>query len=344
MISDSKNPTKLHGIVVRNTGSSYVVRADDGTMCECKVKGNFRIKGIRTTNPVAVGDGVTMSGEWITAIDERRNYIIRKASNLSKQSHILAANIDQALLIVTIARPETNTTFIDRFLASAEAYRVPVIIVFNKTDDLSDEERAAMDYLTFVYREVGYAVHHVSALTGSGVDELCAALVGKVTLLAGNSGVGKSTLVNYLIPEANARTSEISESHGTGMHTTTFSQMYSIPLAPRAVGADAPAIEEPSTDEVTASPARWIEGVSLIDIPGIKGFGTFDMEPEEIGHYFREIFEIGRECRFSNCTHTHEPGCAVLEAIEEHRIAPSRYASYLSMLEDKEEGKYRAAY
>lgn len=316
----------MHGKVVRNTGSSYIVRCDDGSLRECKVKGNFRIKGIRTTNPVAVGDGVTVTEmpakkqgaeefSWITAIDDRRNYIIRKASNLSKQSHILAANIDLALLIVTVARPETNTTFIDRFLASAEAYRVPVVIVFNKTDDLSDEERQTMDYLTIVYREVGYDVYHISALHGEGIDQLRAALAGKTTLLAGNSGVGKSTLINYLIPGANARTSEISEAHGTGMHTTTFSQLYE------------------TSDEG-----------ALIDIPGIKGFGTFDMEPEEIGHYFREIFATSRDCRFSNCTHTHEPGCAVLEAIEQHRIAPSRYASYLSMLEDKDEGKYRAAF
>lgn len=316
----------MHGIVVRNTGSSYVVRCDDGSLCECKVKGNFRIKGIRTTNPVAVGDGVTLTEgavsndgaeefSWITAIDERRNYIIRKASNLSKQSHILAANVDVALLIVTIARPETNTTFIDRFLACAEAYRVPVVIVFNKTDDLSADERDTMDYLSYVYREIGYDVHPISALTGEGVAALCAALSGRTTLLAGNSGVGKSTLINYLIPGAGARTSEISEAHGTGMHTTTFSQMYEGP-----------------------------NGLSLIDIPGIKGFGTFDMEPEEVGHYFREIFTVGRECRFSNCTHTHEPGCAVLAAIEEHRIAPSRYASYLSMLDDKDEGKYREAH
>lgn len=324
----------MHGIVIRNTGSSYIVRTDDGTLCECKVKGNFRIKGIRTTNPVAVGDGVTVTEApanaqkgaeefaWITAIDERRNYIIRKASNLSKQSHILAANIDLALLIVTVARPETNTTFVDRFLASAEAYRVPVVIVFNKVDDLTAEERQMMDYLTIVYREIGYDVYHISALSGAGVDELRAALAGKTTLLAGNSGVGKSTLINYLIPGANARTSEISEAHGTGMHTTTFSQMYMS--------------EEPLPSSLSP--------LTLIDIPGIKGFGTFDMEPEEVGHYFREIFTIGRDCRFSNCTHTHEPGCAVLQALEEHRIAPSRYASYLSMLDDKDEGKYREAH
>ena len=304
----------MHGIVVRNTGSSYIVRTDDGQMVECRVKGNFRLKGIRTTNPVAVGDGVTVrdDDEWITAIDPRRNYIIRKASNLSKQSHILAANIDVALLVVTVARPETSTTFIDRFLASAEAYSVPVVIVFNKTDDLSPEERETVDYLTLLYTHIGYDVLHISATQGSGIETLKTRMAGKVTLLAGHSGVGKSTLINRLIPGLNVRTAEISEAHGTGMHTTTFSALYDLP-----------------------------EGGSVIDIPGIKGFGTFDMEPEEIAHYFREIFDIGRQCRFDNCTHTHEPGCAVLQAIEAHQIAPSRYQSYLSMLNDKDEGKYR---
>ena len=304
----------MHGTVVRNTGSSYIVRTDDGQMVECRVKGNFRLKGIRTTNPVAVGDGVTVrdDGEWITAIDPRRNYIIRKASNLSKQSHILAANIDVALLVITVARPETSTTFIDRFLASAEAYSVPVVIVFNKTDDLSPEERDTVDYLTLLYTHIGYEVLHISATQGTGIDALKAQMLGKVTLLAGHSGVGKSTLINRLIPGLNIRTAEISEAHGTGMHTTTFSALYDLP-----------------------------EGGSVIDIPGIKGFGTFDMEPEEIAHYFREIFETGRQCRFDNCTHTHEPGCAVLQAIETHQIPPSRYQSYLSMLNDKDEGKYR---
>ena len=310
-----------HGIVVRNTGSSYIVRTDGGEQVECRVKGNFRLKGIRTTNPVAVGDGVvlriTPNDEiaFITAIDERRNYIIRKASNLSKQSHILAANIDRALLVATIARPETSTTFIDRFLASAEAYRVPVVLAFNKIDDLNEEERATLDYLTWVYRDIGYEVLHLSAATGEGLPELAPYLRDRITLLAGHSGVGKSTLLNRLIPGACVRTAEISESHGTGMHTTTFSQLLDLP-----------------------------DGGSLIDIPGIKGFGTFDMEPEEIAHYFRDIFALGHECRFSNCTHTHEPGCAVCEALEAHRLAPSRYTSYLSMLEDHDEDKYRAAF
>jgi len=315
---NSSSLQQCHGIVIRNTGSSYMVRTDEGNVVECRVKGNFRLKGIRTTNPVAVGDGVSIrpaaEGElaYIVAIDNRRNYIIRKASNLSKQSHILAANIDRVLLLITVARPETTTTFIDRFLASAEAYRVPVTLVFNKIDDLSEEERATLEYLTWIYHDIGYEVLQLSALQGQGVEQLAPLLTEKITLLAGHSGVGKSTLINRLIPNAGARTAEVSEAHGTGMHTTTFSELFDLP-----------------------------SGGGLIDIPGIKGFGTFDMEPEEIAHYFREIFRISSDCKFNNCTHTHEPGCAVLEAIEAHQIAPSRYTSYLSMLDDKEEGKYR---
>ncbi len=311
----------MHGTVIKNTGSWYLVRTDDGRAVECKVKGNFRLRGIRSTNPVAVGDGVTITetdgkqAAFITEIDERSNYIIRKASNLSKQSHILAANVDLALLVATVARPETSTTFMDRFIASAEAYRVPVCIAFNKTDDLSAEEREVMEYLQTVYSDIGYPCFRISALKDEGIEELQATLSGRTTLLAGHSGVGKSTLLNRLIPEAHARTAEISEAHGTGMHTTTFSELFELP-----------------------------GGGALIDIPGIKGFGTFNMEPEEVAHYFRDIFEISADCRFSNCTHTHEPGCAVLDALETHRLAPSRYASYLSMLEDKDEGKYRAAY
>lgn len=313
--------TKLHGIVVRNTGSHYEVRTDDGQLIPCRVKGNFRLRGIRSTNPVAVGDGVTLSeaaadAAFITEIDERRNYIIRKASNLSKQSHILAANVDLALLVVTVARPETSTTFIDRFLASAEAYRVPVVLAFNKMDDLcSDSEKALAQELMDLYGKIGYPCFPISALGGEGVETLRQLLKDKITLLSGHSGVGKSTLLNRLIPGVNARTAEISAVHGTGMHTTTFSELYDLP-----------------------------EGGGLIDIPGIKGFGTFDMAVEEVSHYFRDLFSVAAECRFSNCTHTKEPGCAVLQAVEEGKIALSRYASYLSMLEDKDEGKYRAAY
>lgn len=317
--STTKDGAAIHGIVVRNTGSFYEVRTDGGQLLECKVKGNFRLRGIRSTNPVAVGDGVSVlqnSGDvsFITEIDERRNYIIRKASNLSKQSHILAANIDLAVLVVTVARPETTTTFIDRFLASAEAYRVPVALVFNKIDELSAEEKEVAAYLMHIYREVGYECYEISALTGDGVDRLRQALKGNINLLAGHSGVGKSTLLNRLVPHACVRTAEVSAAHGTGMHTTTFSELYDLP-----------------------------EGGSVIDIPGIKGFGTFDIQPEEVAHYFRDIFRLSEDCRFNNCTHTHEPGCAVLQALEEHRLAPSRYTSYLSMLNDKEEGKYRTA-
>ena len=279
------------------------------------MKGNFRIKGIRSTNPVAVGDRVTVGeGNWIVAIEDRRNYIIRKSINLSKQSHILAANVDQALLVVTVVTPQTSTTFIDRFLASAEAYRVPVILVFNKTDLLDDDLRYYQEAMVHLYQTIGYTCLQISATTGFGMDEVRPLLEGKITLLSGNSGVGKSTLINRLVPDANLRTGEISDAHNTGQHTTTFSEMI-----PMGMG--------------------W-----LIDTPGIKGFGTFDIEPEELTSYFKEIFQFSKDCRFSNCTHTHEPGCAVLKALEDHYIAESRYQSYLSMLEDKDEGKYRAAY
>lgn len=307
----------MHGTVIKSTGSWYVVRTDGGEEVECKVKGNFRLRGIRSTNPVAIGDGVTITDDggdvaFITEVDERHNYIVRKASNLSKQSHILAANIDMAFLIVTLARPETSTTFIDRFLATAEAYRVPVTLVFNKVDTLTEEEKDVMAYLTHIYTEMDYPVVPISALSGEGVEGLTALMKDRRCLLAGNSGVGKSTLLNRLVPSAAVRTAEVSETHGTGMHTTTYSELFDLPF-----------------------------GGSLIDIPGIKGFGTFNMEVEEVAHYFRDLFKVSADCRFNNCTHRHEPGCAVLEAIEALRIAPSRYASYLSMLEDKEEGKYR---
>ena len=307
----------MHGVVIRNTGSWYEVRTDDGRVLECKVKGNFRLRGIRSTSPVAVGDGVTVREDGgavalITEIDERRNYIVRKASNLSKQSHILAANIDLAFLVVTIQRPETTTTFIDRFLASAEAYGVPVVLLFNKMDDLDASEREVADYLMAVYRAVGYECFPISALRDEGLDDIRQRMAGNTSLLAGHSGVGKSTLLNALIPGANVKTAAISEAHGAGMHTTTFSELRDLPF-----------------------------GGCVIDIPGIKGFGTFNIEPEEVAHYFRDIFRISENCRFYNCTHTHEPGCAVLEALENHQLAPSRYASYLSMMDDKEEGKYR---
>ena len=310
----------MKGLVIKNTGSWYSVKTDTGKVVECKIKGNFRLKGIRSTNPVAVGDHVEIAlnqegTAFITHIDERRNYIIRKSQNLSKQSHILAANVDQAFLIVTVNYPQTSTTFIDRFLASAEAYSVPVVLVFNKCDILSDDERHYQQSMILLYETIGYECREVSATTGEGVDGLHALLKGKITLLSGNSGVGKSTLINQILPEANLRTAEISDAHNTGMHTTTFSEMLELP-----------------------------EGGYIIDTPGIKGFGTFNMEPEELTSYFPEIFHFSKGCKFSNCTHTHEPGCAVLKAIDDHHIAQSRYQSYLNMLEDKDENKYREAY
>ena len=310
----------MTGLVIRNTGYWYTVLTDEGSTVDCKIKGNFRLKGIRSTNPVAVGDRVTIQPNregtaFITEIADRRNYIIRKSQNLSKQSHIIAANVDQAVLVVTVNYPETSTTFIDRFLASAEAYSVPVILAFNKTDILSPDELHMQQLLMQLYDTVGYTCIALSATEGTGVAELTAMLHGKVTLFSGNSGVGKSTLRNAIRPGANLRTAEISDAHNTGMHTTTFSEMLPTP----EVG--------------------W-----SIDTPGIRGFGTFDMEPEELTSYFKEIFHFSKDCRFSDCTHTHEPGCAVLKALEDHYIAASRYQSYLSMLEDKDEGKYRAGH
>ena len=310
----------MHGLVIKNTGSWYTVRTDDGQIIESKIKGSFRLKGIRSTNPVSVGDLVTLivnkeGTAFISSIDERRNYIVRKSQNLSKQSHIIAANVDQAFLLVTVSHPETSTMFIDRFLASAEAYSVPVTLVFNKKDLLTDDELHLQQMMKTLYDTVGYPCFAISATTGEGVAPVRAALQGKTTVLSGNSGVGKSTLINSILPDVELRTAEISDAHDTGMHTTTFSEMLPLP-----------------------------EGGYIIDTPGIKGFGSFDMEPEEITSYFKEIFHFSKDCRFNNCTHTHEPGCAVRRAVEDHYIAESRYQSYLSMLEDKESNKYREAY
>lgn len=309
----------MQGTVIKSSGSVYGVRAIDGSVIDCRVKGNFRLKGIRSTNPVAVGDNVVFDMRedgtaYIVDILERKNYIVRKASNLSKQSHILAANLDLCFLIVTISHPVTATTFIDRFLASAEAYRVPVVIVFNKTDLYNDAENKELEYLTALYESIGYKCLHTNTVTNSGIDTLKEMMQGKTSLFAGNSGVGKSSLVNAISPEIAAKVGEISKTHDTGMHTTTYTEMF-----------------------------EFMPDSYIVDTPGVKGFGTFDMEVEEISHYFVEFFELSKDCRYGNCTHTHEPGCAVLEALERGEIAPSRYQSYLSMLDDKEEGKYRAS-
>lgn len=310
----------MHGLVVKNTGSWYTVKTDSGQLIDCKLKGNFRLKGIRSTSPVAVGDFVQIvtnaeGTAMITAIDDRKNYIIRKSPNLSKQSQIIAANLDQAFLLVTIKYPETSTIFIDRFLAGAEAYRIPVVLVFNKTDLLNEEEHHYQQMMMNLYETIGYHCVEISAETGQGMEVIDALLAQKVTLLSGNSGVGKSTLINVLIPHAEQRTAEISDAHGTGIHTTTFSEMITLP-----------------------------HGGYVIDTPGIKGFGTFDIEPEELTSYFKEIFAFSKDCKFNNCTHTHEPGCAVRTAVENHYISESRYQSYLSMLDDKDENKYREPY
>ncbi len=316
----------MKGIVIKNTGSNYLVRTDDGKDVSCKIKGNFRLKGIRTTNPVAVGDIVSITevagGEtpYIISVEPRRNYIIRRSSNLSKQAHILAANLDQVCLVVTLFHPTTSTTFIDRFLATAEAYRVPAVIVINKIDLLQEDEEA-MEYLKAVehlYTTIGYKVCPVSAKSGEGLSALMDTLNGKVTLFSGNSGVGKSTLINDIIPGAELATAEISSIHDTGLHTTTFSEMFAVPQM------------DPDT--------------YIIDTPGVKGFGTLEFDRHEVGHYFPEIFRYASDCRYNNCTHTHEPGCAVKKALEDHLISESRYASYLSILDDEEEGKYRKGY
>ena len=311
----------MQGLVIKNTGSWYQVKTDDGQLIECKIKGNFRLKGIRSTNPVAVGDRVQIilnqeGTAFINEIEDRKNYIIRRSSNLSKQSHIIAANLDQCMLVVTINYPETSTIFIDRFLASAEAYRVPVNLIFNKIDIYNEDELRYLDALVDLYTYIGYPCFKVSAQTDEGVEAVKNALNGQITLFSGHSGVGKSTLINTILPGIDLKTGAISSYHNKGMHTTTFSEMF------------------PVDDN----------GGYLIDTPGIKGFGTFDMEEEEIGHYFPEIFKTSANCKYNNCTHRHEPGCAVRKAVEEHFISESRYASYLNMLEDKEEGKYRSAF
>lgn len=307
----------MTGLVIKNTGSWYLVRTDEGNDIECKVKGNFRLKGIRSTNPVAVGDRVSIvvnneGTALITEIEDRKNYIIRRSSNLSKQSHIIAANLDLCFLIVTVNHPVTSTVFIDRFLASAEAYRVPVNLIFNKTDIYTEEEAEYMDALIALYDHIGYPGIKISALQNSGLETLKERITGKITLFSGHSGVGKSTLINTLIPDAELKTGAISGYHGKGMHTTTFSEMIELP-----------------------------QGGFIIDTPGIKGFGTIDMEKNEIFHFFPDIFRFSKDCRFNNCIHINEPGCAVREAVEKHYISESRYKSYLNMMDEDIAEKYR---
>ncbi|MCD7914418.1 MAG: ribosome small subunit-dependent GTPase A [Tannerellaceae bacterium] len=310
----------MKGLVIKNTGSWYTVRTAEGRDVESKIKGNFRLRDIRSTNPIAVGDQVEIEinkeeTAFITEIEDRKNYIIRRASNLSKQSHIIAANLDQAMLIVTVNHPITTTIFIDRFLVTAEAYGVFVKIVFNKIDRFHGSERETMEEMIRLYTSIGYPCSKLCARSGEGMEELRADLKDKITLLSGHSGVGKSTIINQLVPGVELRTGNISEYHNKGMHTTTFSEMIPLP-----------------------------EGGYLIDTPGIKGFGTIEMEEGEISHYFPEIFRYSDGCRFNNCTHRHEPGCAVQEAMHAHLISPSRYKSYLNILKDKESSKYREEY
>ena len=327
----------MKGLVIKTTGTSYGVHFENGTTAECHVKGNFRIRGIRSTNPIAIGDHVEVTQledgtNWITELYDRKNYIIRRSTNLSYASHIIAANVDMAALIVTLRHPETSTTFIDRFLATCEAYRVPACIIFNKVDLLTEEELQELSSLRQLYESLGYPTYAISAkdMAENGAEWFNNTILNHTTqpyttLLSGNSGVGKSTLLNTILGKNIARTGAISSAHHKGMHTTTFSEMYPLHNTTQHY-----------TTLHNTTPHSWI-----IDTPGIKGFGLLDVEKEEVGHYFREIFEVARDCRYSNCLHTGEPGCAVYQAVVDGKIALSRYESYLSILDDTNEGKYR---
>lgn len=305
----------MRGTVVKSTGSWYSVRLESGEQVECRIKGKFRMKGIKTTNPVAVGDVVEIEvgaeGGVISQIMDRKNYIIRKSTNLSKEAHIIAANVDQAMLVVTVNHPVTSTVFIDRFLASVEAYRISAILVFNKIDLYEEDDLLMLGALTQIYMQAGYECLHVSSLTGEGIEDVVAALKDKITVFSGLSGVGKSSLVNRVEPGLDLKVAEISESHDTGKHTTTFAEMFPLSF-----------------------------GGYIVDTPGIRAFGLIHMEKNEISHYFPEIFKRATGCKYYNCTHIHEPGCAVLEAVENGEISESRYFSYVSMFEEGEE-KYR---
>ncbi len=305
------------GLVIRNTGNRYLVRDEQGNALLCRAKGNFRLKGIRSTSPVVVGDRVRLEVNpdgtaFITDIAERKNYIVRRASNLSRHAHILAANIDLALLCITVRYPETTTVFIDRFLVTAEAYSVPVVLVFNKIDLYNGEDIEYLDGLIRLYNVIGYRCVKTSLVTGEGLQEIKEITKEKIILLAGHSGVGKSSIINALKAENVQKVGEISGYHHKGMHTTTYSEMIELN-----------------------------NGGFIIDTPGIKGFGTIDMVPAEVSHYFPEIFKTSQHCRYYNCLHLNEPGCAVQKAVEDHYISESRYHSYQNILEDISDGKYR---
>ncbi|MDC6361335.1 MULTISPECIES: ribosome small subunit-dependent GTPase A [Flavobacteriaceae] len=306
----------MKGTVYKSTGSWYTVKAEDGLFHECRIKGKFRTQGIKSTNPIAVGDQVTFSLEnigdeavgVISEIGERKNYIIRKSVKLSKQTHIIATNLDQVFLLVTLNNPTTFTSFIDRFLVTAEAYDIPVVLLFNKMDVYDDDETVEVSYLVNLYRQIGYTCLEIAAKEGKNVDQVKNLMIDRTSMFAGHSGVGKSTLVNALEPGLHLKTAEISEQHLQGQHTTTFAEMYDLSF-----------------------------GARIIDTPGIKGFGIVDMEPDEIGDYFPEFFELKSECKFNNCLHMDEPKCAIKEALENNEIAWSRYRSYVQMITGEED-------
>lgn len=306
----------MNGIVYKSTGSWYTVKALNGTFYECKIKGKFRMEGIKSTNPIAVGDRVVFKVEKkgdetlgiIHEIKERDNYIIRRSVNLSKQTHIIAANIDIAFLLITYNNPPTFTTFIDRFLVTAEAYRIQAVLLFNKIDSYNEDELLEIKYLAAMYRKIGYECIGISAKTGKNIDKVKHLMENKVSMFSGHSGVGKSTLINTLEPGLNLKTSEISEQHLQGQHTTTFAEMYDLSF-----------------------------GAQIIDTPGIKGFGVVEMEKEEIGGYFPEFFALKGQCKFHNCLHLQEPKCAVKEALERDELSWSRYKSYLQIMEGEED-------